>query len=259
MEERTALVDPWGARARDWADVEDEGSRDLFELVLDRLELSPGAALLDVGCGSGLACSLAAKQGVRPAGLDASPGLLEIARERVPDGDFREGDMVSLPWADATFDGVSFINTLFFASSQESALSEARRVLVSGGRVAAIAWTSPEKIESMAFLGALGPLLPPMPELDLFSTPAELRNLAESVGFVDPRVDEVPWVWRYPDLDTALRGWLSVGLSAIAIHNAGEDAVRDAFTQALAPFERDGGYRLDNSVYCLVADAPARS
>ncbi len=56
------------------------------------------------------------------------------------------------------------------------------------------------------------------------------------------------------DLDTALRGLMSVGLSTVAMAAAGEAAVRDAITEALEPFKTpSGGYRLENAVYCLVA------
>src|SRR5262245_46203028 len=90
-------ADPWGARARDWAEME-ESSRPLFEAILDATGVGAGTCLLDVGCGSGLACAIAAARGARVSGLDASPGLLEIARERVPEGDFRVGDLTSLPF-----------------------------------------------------------------------------------------------------------------------------------------------------------------
>jgi ubiquinone/menaquinone biosynthesis C-methylase UbiE len=48
----------WGRKARDWAEIEDEGSRVLFETVLDATNVGRGMVYLDVGCGSGLACAL---------------------------------------------------------------------------------------------------------------------------------------------------------------------------------------------------------
>ena len=53
-----------------------------------------------------LATQLAAKLGASVTGLDASEAELSIARERVPDGDFRQGEMEELPYADASFDVV---------------------------------------------------------------------------------------------------------------------------------------------------------
>ncbi len=142
-----AMADPWGARARDWAEVEDEGSRRLFETVLDLLEVGSGSTYLDVGCGSGLACRMAADRGATVSGIDLSPGLIAVAAERSPDADVRVGDMASLPWGDASFDAVSFINTFFFAGDQEATLGEAARALVPEGRVAVSSWSDPEKVQ----------------------------------------------------------------------------------------------------------------
>jgi len=75
----------WGRKARDWAEIEDEGSRALFEAVLDATKVGKETVYLDVGCGSGLACALAAAGGAKVSGLDATPELVEIAGERVPE------------------------------------------------------------------------------------------------------------------------------------------------------------------------------
>ena len=249
--------DPWGARARDWAEIEDENSRPLFEAVLDATDVRKGTKLLDVGCGSGLACAIAAGRGAEVSGLDASPGLLAIAHERVPEGDFRVGDMASLPFDDDSFDVVTFINTFFFALDRETALREAARVGRRGAQLAVIAWEAPEKVELTAYLAALEPLLPPAPvEIDPFIPPAELERLARGSGFEPRRPLELDWSWQYADLDTALRGLLSPGLSTLAIEAAGEEKVKAALTKALEPFRMtDGAYRLESTVRCLIATA----
>jgi len=249
--------DPWGARARDWAEIEDENSRPLFEAVLLATDAGEGKRLLDVGCGSGLACAIAAGRGAQVSGVDASPGLLTIAGERVPEGDFRLGDMTSLPFEDDSFDVVTFINTFFFAADQATALREAARVARRGAQLAVVAWPAPEKVELTAYLAALEPLLPPSPvEINPFISPAELERLARGSGFEPGRILELDWSWQYPDLDTALRGLLSPGLSTMAIQAAGEEKVKDALTTALEPFRMIGGaYRLESTVLCLIATA----
>ena len=51
----------------------------------------------------------------------------------------------------------------------------------------------------------------------------------------------------YPDEPTALRGLLSAGPCVKAIAHAGEEAVRDATLESLAPYRReDGSYAFDN-------------
>jgi SAM-dependent methyltransferase len=249
--------DIWGARARDWAEIEDENSRPLFEAVFDATGVGKCTRLLDVGCGSGLACGIATGRGAQVSGLDSSPGLIKIARERVPEGDFHLGDMVSLPWADDVFDAVTFINTFFFASDQETALREAARVACPGARVAVSSWAPPEKVESTAYLAALEPLLPPLPtQIDPFIEPTELQELARRAGLEPQRVVDLDWPWEYPDRETALRGWLSPGPSTLAIQTSGEAAVRDVLSKALEQFRlTDGGYRLENNVHCLIAVA----
>jgi SAM-dependent methyltransferase len=100
----------WGTDPTAWAELAESHNRPLFEAVLDAAGAGPGTRLLDVGCGSGLILVLAAERGAIPAGLDISPGLLGIARERLPEADLREADMESLPFADASFDAVTGVN-----------------------------------------------------------------------------------------------------------------------------------------------------
>jgi 2-polyprenyl-3-methyl-5-hydroxy-6-metoxy-1,4-benzoquinol methylase len=100
----------WGVRARDWAEVQEGMYAPLFEAVLQQTAVSAGTAVLDIGCGSGMFCQMAAKLGAQVSGLDAAEPLLAIARERTPQGDFRIGEMEELPYANRTFDVVAGFN-----------------------------------------------------------------------------------------------------------------------------------------------------
>jgi trans-aconitate methyltransferase len=54
------------------------------------------------GCwtpGAGLLALLARLRGAEVTALDAAPGLLAVARRRLPDADVREGDLEALPFA----------------------------------------------------------------------------------------------------------------------------------------------------------------
>ena len=57
-----------GARARDWADIQEGMARPVYEAVLDRTAVGTGIRYLDVGCGSGMAAQLAAVRGLNAAG-----------------------------------------------------------------------------------------------------------------------------------------------------------------------------------------------
>jgi SAM-dependent methyltransferase len=256
-ESQTAVPeDPWGAGVRDWAEIEDENSRELFETVHDATGVSSGTRLLDVGCGSGLACALAAARGAVVNGIDASSAMAELASERLPQADFRVGDMASLPYGDDRFDVVTFVNSFFFAADRERTLREARRVTSPGGKVAVVMWTTPQQVELSAYIAALQPLISEGPALDPFIAPAELEELARRAGLKPERTFEADWSWQYPDRDTMLRGLLSPGLSAAAIKNVGEQTVKDALLAALEPYRATpGGYRLENTVRCMIAAA----
>jgi trans-aconitate methyltransferase len=68
--------------------VRDAQMRPLYEAVLEQVGLGHGTELLDAGCGAGLAAQLAAQRGAVVSGFDATPALLAIAAERVPNGEF---------------------------------------------------------------------------------------------------------------------------------------------------------------------------
>src|SRR5579863_4071767 len=99
----------WGTDPQAWADLAEAHNRPLFEAVLDAASAGPGTRLLDIGCGSGLALVLARQRGAIASGLDISPGLLAIARDRLPHADLRAGDMEQLPFDDESFDAVTGI------------------------------------------------------------------------------------------------------------------------------------------------------
>src|SRR3954452_21749257 len=96
-----------GARARDWADIQEATFQPVYEAVLEPIAVGLGTRYLDVGCGSGLAAQIAARRGAEVSGIDAADALLQIARARTPSRKFEHGDLESLPFADKTFDVVT--------------------------------------------------------------------------------------------------------------------------------------------------------
>jgi SAM-dependent methyltransferase len=105
----------WGRQPREWADGFETPMEPLYAATFAALDAtSPlrGRCVLDAGCGSGLAVRIAAYKGALPFGLDASEALLEVARARTPEGDFRVGDIEELPWPESTFDFVTAFNSI---------------------------------------------------------------------------------------------------------------------------------------------------
>lgn len=250
----------WGARARDWAEVQEAVSRPLYEAVLLQAGVGAKMRVLDVGCGAGLFCALAAERAARVSGLDASPPLLAIAKERVPFGEFREGEMETLPYPDRTFDLVTGFNAFQFAARPREALVEARRVAQPGASVVIATWGKPEDTEAAQFLAALRPLLPPAPPGApgpfALSADGALEEFARGAGLTPRRVGEADCPLEYSDLETALRGLLAGGPVVRAIQTSGEARVREAVVEAIAPFRlSSGGYRLENSFLFMLATA----
>jgi SAM-dependent methyltransferase len=250
----------WGARAADWAKDQEANHEALYLDVLERVAIEAGSRVLDAGCGSGLFCALASKRGLRVSGFDATEPLLAMARTRVPDVDFRKGDLESLPYDAGSFDLVTGFNAYQYAADPARALAEARRVTRRGGRVVIATWGRPERCEAAAYLAALKPLMPP-PKPGAggpfaLSDESSLRALATSAGLSPATVHDVACAFAYPSLDAALRGLLSAGPAVAAINASGEPAVRDAVTRALEPFtSRSGAVRLENEFRYLIAEA----
>src|SRR5690348_567281 len=129
----------WSAQAKDWAELQEQTARPIYEAVLRRLDVGSKHALLDVGCGSGMFCAMAAGRGARITGIDAAPALIRIAQQRVPGGDFHVGEIEQLPFPDHTFDIVTGFNSFQYATNRLNALREARRVAKRGAPSAAAA------------------------------------------------------------------------------------------------------------------------
>ena len=199
----------WGARARDWADLQEGMVRPVYEAVFRRTGVTARTRYLDVGCGAGMAAQTASALGAQVAGIDASDALLEIARERTPSGDFRIGDLEALPFANRSFDVVTGFNSFQYAGNPGVALAEARRVAKSGGHVVVVTWGEPDGMPAASLVTALRPLLPPPPPGApgpfALSDEAVLRKFAVDAGLRPIEVFDVESPFQYPDLDTGVR------------------------------------------------------
>lgn len=260
MASRTSGVNGplWGARARDWANVQEGQCAAAYHAVLAHAGVGPGVRHLDAGCGAGMAAALSASLGAAVSGIDAADALLSIARERTPTGDFRQGDLEELPFGDASFDLVTGFNAFQFAGDAVQALREARRVTRPEGRVVIMTWAEPAGMEAASLVAALKPLLPAAPPGAAgpfaLSDVAALQTFAANSGLTPRDLFDVDAPWFYRDEETALRGLGSSGVAIRAIEHSGADAFVAAHRAALAPFRQpDGSFRLMARFRCLVA------
>jgi SAM-dependent methyltransferase len=248
----------WGARALDWAAIQEATVRPVYEAVLAHTKVGPHTAYLDVGCGSGMAAQLAAARGATVSGIDAAEALLDVAWSRVTQGDFHIGDLELLPFGDGIFDVVTGFNAFQYAANPVIALKEAGRVTKSSGAVVVMTWGSPEGMQAASVLGALRPLLPPPPPGApgpfALSDETALRDFALAAGLTPGEVFDVDSPFLYADQVTALRGLNSSGVAARAMENSSEQAVTEAHAKAIAEFRQsDGSYRISAWFRCLLA------
>ncbi len=96
----------------------------------------PGDRVLDAACGTGDLAIADRKAGAaRVTGLDFSERMLERARRKA-ELEWVQGDMLALPFAEATFDAATVGFGVRNVADLELALRELRRVLKPGGRLA---------------------------------------------------------------------------------------------------------------------------
>lgn len=273
----------WGERAGDWAEVMEGWNGwgvPLYRRVLEHVPVGENTHVLDVGCGAGRFCRIAADRGARVSGIDATPELVEIARRRVLGGDFRAGEMEALPWPDDSFDLVTGFNSFFIAADTANAVREAGRVARPGGHIAMTVFGRPEHCDSTSVFASLAPLFAPPagataedagdaddageaaaaeePKAPSLSEEGGLEALADATGLVVEAADYLPFEEVYPDLETVLRGMLAAPPFRRAARAAGEERVREVVAEALRPFEAPGGgCRLREEARYLVAAVPS--
>ena len=244
----------WSSNPRDWAEIAEPQNRKLFDELLDLTGVGPGTRLLDIACGSGYAAALAAARGADVTGVDITPALLVIARERTPTGTFLEGEMDALPLPDSRYDVVTSINGFQFALDPLTAFAEAARVLVPGGRLAAATFAEPERNEGTALHLAMKALVDEQPATGPHRVPADdgyapyalsspdgLVRALEAAGLRLAHVGETTLAWTYPDTETTVRALLASAGGARASRVAGEQRVREAIEAALEPFRYSAG------------------
>ena len=107
-----------------------------FERIFAKAGFPDQCRILDAGCGTAQVSLPLIWSGHSVVGVDVSPAMLDIARQKLEPGDsaeFREGDVRSLADPDNTFDGTLVSKLFQHVGNWQSAVDELIRVTKNGG------------------------------------------------------------------------------------------------------------------------------
>ena len=123
----------------EWAPSYDTQSNQLLDIeqpiVREILDGLPVGDALDAACGTGRHAAYLASLGHTVVGVDASPGMLAVAREKIPRATFHEGDLHALPLEDDSVDLVTCAIALVHFEEIDGPFREFARVLRPGGHL----------------------------------------------------------------------------------------------------------------------------
>jgi SAM-dependent methyltransferase len=228
--------------------------------VVEALELSAHARVVDVGAGTGalLPALRACAPASSVAAADASHEMLRTAR-RHQGASAVQADALALPVAGCVMDAVLLAFVLFHLNDPGRGLAEAARVLRTGGRVGTVTWTREGTLTASTEFGAVlteaGAPAAPLSRVDRgLDSEAAIEETLRDAGF---SVDKV-WLvalrheWE-PDAYWALATGGGVNRTRLA---ALDDATRQqALNEASIRIQRLGpdAFSWRGEVVCAVA------
>lgn len=127
----------------DYNDIAEEYTEEFFGDTSDNkyidafLQSLGGTKVLDVGCGNGKDCKYIFQKGFEVNGIDLSVGMLKIAKEKVPNGNFEVMDITNITYPDNSYDGIISNCSLFHVPVEElsKTLSSFKRILKPDGKL----------------------------------------------------------------------------------------------------------------------------
>jgi SAM-dependent methyltransferase len=272
---RRTSLEVWGAMAPGWerwrAQLQ-EALTPVREWLIAELAPQPGDTVLELGAGAGdtgfAAAAFLGGRG-RLISSDLSPAMVEVARRRgaelgIENVDFRVIDAEQIELGADSVDGVLCQSGYMLTADPAAALSETRRVLRSGGRLALSVWGAPE-LNPWASIGGRilverGHLPPPEPHAPgVFSMASAVRTrtLLKEARFTEVRTDEVTVRFAFDDLDAYERWVMDVaGPFAMVVRGLRErerEQLKAHLGQAFAPFANERGYEIPGVALTAIA------
>jgi demethylmenaquinone methyltransferase/2-methoxy-6-polyprenyl-1,4-benzoquinol methylase len=150
----TTLFAPLGPRYDRWATILTFGQDPRWRrFLVSRLDVQPLDTVLDVATGTAaVALELARQKDCYVVGIDQSPEMLEVGKQRVRLAGattkvrLEAGDARSLPFHDDTFDGLTFTYLLRYVEDPAATLRELARVVRPGAVMAGLEFGVPRGV-----------------------------------------------------------------------------------------------------------------
>ena len=162
-----------------------------LRMIVDTAQAGSDDTVLDVACGGGIVVCAFAPHVRHATGIDVTPAMLEEARrlaaeKRLPNVDWRLGDVTALPYPDGTFTIVVTRYSFHHFLDPLAALREMIRVCTPGGRIVVVDTCASEDPAKAAAFNRLEKLRDPSHARNLTFT--ELRDLFATAGLSQPRM-----------------------------------------------------------------------
>jgi len=173
-----------------------------FDQVLELLDARSGEKILDAGCGTGRYIPALTQAGAHVVGIDFSPNMLAIARNKNPGVEFHENDLSRpLPFADQEFDAILCTQVAKHLPVLELAMNEFFRILKPGGRIIvsithpSMTWEGYELRRPPEFILS--------EQTDIFNhTPGDYFVAIDDAGFKIGKILQIPVSEKIQDLLT---------------------------------------------------------
>lgn len=191
----------WDDHVAVYEDVFEPLTQSFSSAAIEALAPEPQSRVLDSGAGAGGAALELARRGHKVTAIDASAAMVARTRERASASglaiETRTMDGQNLAFPDASFDAaLSVLGVILFPDAVRG-LSELRRVVRPGGRIALVTWTAPEAYELIgelrsAALSVLGSLpARPLPAQLRFKEKEVFQGLFAAAGLPTVEISEV--------------------------------------------------------------------
>jgi SAM-dependent methyltransferase len=262
---RTALQN-WQAMAPGWerrrAEVE-KVMRPVTEWMVEALAPQPGDTVLELAAGpgdTGFAAAAMLGDGGSLISSDFSSEMVEVGRRRAAElglGNVEHLvlDAEAIALEDDSVDGVLCRCGFMLTADPEAALAETRRVLRPGGRLALAVWSTGARNPWVAIAGRVLAALdlvprpePGAPGMFVLADEKRLRGVLEGAGFGVERVEDVPILFEFDDVDDYIAGSRETGgMFSRTWRDAPDEqreAIRTGLVEGFEPFAADGGYEL---------------